>query len=672
MLFGGGIDVILHENHKQKDGTVINTYDIERMNNPLDDDADKTGCRAALTAANVSLERQADMWKTLAALLKMGDLKFVDGKDGQNTSKVENKDLCDTVSKLLGLDHVPEDEGLARMLCIYRREIKGEKPIDSPVSKTIASFQRFALIKDIYSRMFDELMRVVNRVLEPEDSYCGFIGILDIFGFEVFEYNSMEQLCINFANEKLQKLFNEHIFVEEGKIYKKEHIPDDCLPPFRDNTPCCNLIERKNVGIFPMLDDFAGKTSATDEQYARLVFKRYGFKKSKPGKMASTKAEKDAATYISGKMTDPMWFKITHFAGDVKYHAKNWLKKNEDKLPPQIPELMIESKSKYIRDYVYMKNGLPEEDRERVGKLKKKKPKKNTIACKFILSLKNLAHTLGATNPHYVRCVKPNDVHMRPCDGAIAFDAAKTYRQLLYAGVMEVCKIKKEGYPFREPYERFWNKRCVQNKWINLMVPSLDKDMDPKKGVVAMCEAIMPGPRLQGQKPHQVVRPTWVPGKTMLFGKDYTLDTFERWHKEHLALTLQRWTRINVTFTSRLRDFLDATARIQNHYRRILDRRRMAKVEAFIVRAQCMLRATKSREEYVKRRDLHRSVRVCVCVVSSGVLIIIINHHSSRKQEYPSSHFSYHSLFIIIFRIDRHAKTGTYRATRTSTLLVVA
>ena len=101
----------------------------------------------------------------------------------------------------------------------------------------------------------------------------------------------------------------------------------------------------------------------------------------------------------------------------------------------------------------------------------------------------------------------------------------------------------------------------------------------------------------------------------MLFGKDYTLDTFERWHKEHLALTLQRWTRINVTFTSRLRHFLDATARIQNHYRRILDRRRMAKVEAFIVRAQCMLRATKSREEYVKRRDLHRSVRVCVYVL---------------------------------------------------------
>jgi len=158
------------------------------MNNPLNEDADKTGCRAALTAANVSLQRQADMWKTLAALLKMGDLKFVNGSDGQNTSSVQNKDLCKTVSKLLGLDHVSEDEGLAKMLCIYRREIKGEEPIDSPVSPTIASFQRFALIKDIYSRMFDELMRVVNRVLEPQESHLGFIGILDIFGFEVFEY----------------------------------------------------------------------------------------------------------------------------------------------------------------------------------------------------------------------------------------------------------------------------------------------------------------------------------------------------------------------------------------------------------------------------------------------------------------------------------------------------
>ena len=186
------------------------------------------------------------------------------------------------------------------------------------------------------------------------------------------------------------------------------------------------------------------------------------------------------------------------------------------------------------------------------------------------------------------------------------------------------------------------------------MVPSLDKNMDAKKGVIAMCEAIMPGPRLQGQKPHQVVRPTWVPGKTMLFGKDYTLDTFERWHKEHLALTLQRWTRINVTFTSRLRDFLDATARIQNHYRRILDRRRMAKVEAFIVRAQCMLRAAKFREEYAKRRDLHRSVRVCVRVVSPSHLISIT--------------------CITLIQIDptTTTNTGTHRATRTSTLLVVA
>eukprot|EP00940_MAST-03C_sp_MAST-3C-sp2_P002912 g2912.t1 len=263
MLFGGGRTTIKNENRKLKDGTVVNTYDEERMNMPLNDDADHTGVRAALSAAGVTKQRQREMWNTLAALLKMGDLEFVKG-DADDSSRVKNTELLAEIAKLLGLDHMSNDEGLGAMLCIYRREIPGEDPVDSPVNPKIASFQRFALIKDIYSRMFDELMRVVNRVLDAHASTEGFIGILDIFGFEVFEYNSMEQLCINFANEKLQKLFNEHIFVEEGKVYKAEELPLDVLPPFRDNTPCCNLIERRNVGIFPMLDDLSGKRNASD------------------------------------------------------------------------------------------------------------------------------------------------------------------------------------------------------------------------------------------------------------------------------------------------------------------------------------------------------------------------------------------------------------------------
>lgn len=608
MLFGGGITTIRHENKRSKDGTIVNTYDVDRMNNPLDDDADHTGCRAALKAANVSEKRQLDMWKALAALLKMGDLEFEEDEN-ERSSKVKNRKLCDEISALLGIDHLPEDEGLHKMLCIYRREIQGEK-LDSPVSPRVASFQRFALIKDLYSRMFDELMRVVNRVLDSRESACGFIGILDIFGFEVFEYNSMEQLCINFANEKLQKLFNEHIFVEEGKIYKAEDLPLDVLPPFRDNTPCCNLIERKHVGIFPMLDDMVGKAKATDESYARQVFERYGFNAHKAGPSATTRAEKRAGEYIGGKQTDPMWFTIRHFAGNVRYHTKDWIKKNEDKLPPQLPDLMQSSKNEYISTYVFMKNGLPKEDRERVGRQQKIKPKKNTIACKFILSLRQLAKTLGKTNPHYVRCVKPNDVHMRPCDGRIAFDTAKTYRQLLYAGVMEVCKIKKEGYPFRETYERFWTERCVKNKWVNLMVPSLDPNMDPREGVTLMCKAVMPPPRLQGDKPHQVVRPTWVNGKTKLFGKDYTIDTFETWHKMQLSEMVQRWIRVHISVRERLREFTRSCVAIQLKYRSVLIRRKLAQIEAEMMRAASMLRACNARREYVYRREKQHAVQL--------------------------------------------------------------
>ena len=174
--------------------------------------------------ANVDETQQLGIWKVLVGLLMMGNLHFK--KKGDDMSEVKEKDEVAVIEKYLGI------EQLAENLVIFRRIIQ-KKALDSTVGVADATANRDALIKDIYGRIFDWLIHTVcNTVLKPAGDDDGFVGLLDIFGFEVFKRNSIEQLCINFANEKLQKLFNDHIFEEERKIYEAEGLPADVIPPY--------------------------------------------------------------------------------------------------------------------------------------------------------------------------------------------------------------------------------------------------------------------------------------------------------------------------------------------------------------------------------------------------------------------------------------------------------
>lgn len=296
------------------------------------------------------------MWSCIAALLKLGDLKFEHDKSvGTQVKSIVQascQPLCDEIAELLGLSHVSKEKNLAAMLVINRREIPGEGSIDSPQTPDMCSKIRFALLKDLYSRLFDYLFRCVNKVLEPTKTPDAFVGILDIFGFEVFKKNGMDQLCINFANEKLQKLFNDHIFKRERAIYESEGIPEEVIPPYRDNSPCCDLIEKSNksmVGIFPSLDE-KGSTKCNDETWCGQLLKTFGRSQGSPAKCKSTKIKK-CGKYISGKKgAGNDFFIIRHFAGNVKYFVHGWLEKNNDKIPLQLPGLMRESDNVFVKD----------------------------------------------------------------------------------------------------------------------------------------------------------------------------------------------------------------------------------------------------------------------------------------------------------------------------------
>jgi len=365
-----------------------------------------TGYRAALKAAGLDDNARRVLWDSLVGILELGNIKFEpDDKKGGESSKVSNLDICKRVEKWCGI------KNLDKNLVIYRRHIRG-KDIDSPVSAMHANDNRNALIKAFYGHIFHYLIDdVANKVLTPTSHGEGFVALLDIFGFEVFKRNSMEQLCINFANEKLQKLFNDHIFKTEEHIYDKEGIPKDCIPPYQDNTPCCNLIGNFDPmfgSVLRHLDDIRPaetieENNKKDDLYCQDLINRWG-RDSGPStnKKLNRKQRKSSCYFHAQRGAGNKWFVISHFAGDVKYHVKGWVVKNHDKLPPQLDSMMKDSTNTFVAKLFHHGKGRIE------GK---------TIAKQFVNNLSSLAKTLDKTTPNYVRCVKPNNIQFRPVDG---------------------------------------------------------------------------------------------------------------------------------------------------------------------------------------------------------------------------------------------------------------
>jgi len=342
-LMGGGSSLIGHGNGPE--------YDKDRMNSPLHENPDDTGVRAALTAAKVSDETQAQLWRSVAACLHMLTLEFVPTKGGQ-ASQPKNQAKCDMVKNLLSLK-----DNLGAMLVIYRLKLPG-KVVDRDCDPIKSEDNRNALAKDIYDRAFAWLiLEICNGVLQPKQEGDAFVGLLDIFGFELMPKNSIEQLCINFANEKLQQLFNRHVFDDEEKAYSSEGLDASVVPPHKDNTPCCNLVEKKTkkyMGMLPILDDHSKSDSNTDKTFVAMVNKTFGKSKG-TFKKAQGKIARSASAYYQGDRKKDLVFHIAHYAGDVKYDATNFLLKNKDKLPPQLMELMQGSTDSFVLNlYVHV------------------------------------------------------------------------------------------------------------------------------------------------------------------------------------------------------------------------------------------------------------------------------------------------------------------------------
>ena len=270
-----------------------------------------------------------------AAVLHLGNIKYeVDPSGDGESVYISNDDQLQTVASLLEVD-VGE---LKR--CLTSRGIGTREVVYKGYDENAASAARDALAKTIYGSLFDRLVMQINKTLATDKAVNSIMGVLDIFGFESFEKNSFEQLCINFCNEKLQFHFNEHIFRLEQEQYKAEGVSVDAIT-FVDNQKCLDLIEKKKApaGIIPRIDEEIKTPNGSDMTFYAKLVKEFG---------------KRGATHINfavpgRKVKDSdKSFIVKHFAGPVCYDVTGFLEKTQDALHADITSVMKTTTSKLL------------------------------------------------------------------------------------------------------------------------------------------------------------------------------------------------------------------------------------------------------------------------------------------------------------------------------------
>ncbi|SPN98870.1 probable myosin MYO2 [Cephalotrichum gorgonifer] len=405
----------------------------------VDDKAEYLATRKSLSMVGVRDSQQDAIFKLLAGLLHLGNVKITASRNDSVLSPTEES--LQQACAILGVDTTEFAKWIVKKQLITR----GEK-IVSNLSQAQALVVRDSVAKFIYSSLFDWLVETINRSLATDEvlgRVSSFIGVLDIYGFEHFAKNSFEQFCINYANEKLQQEFNQHVFKLEQEEYLREEI-DWTFIDFSDNQPCIDLIEGK-MGILTLLDEESRLPMGTDDQFVNKLHHNFGsskhqfYKKPRFGKSA---------------------FTVCHYAVDVNYESEGFIEKNRDTVPDEQMKILRSTSNPFLRHVFDAALAVREKDvaaassnavkpaaGRKIGVAVNRKP---TLGGIFRSSLIELMATINNTDVHYIRCIKPNEAKE-----SWKFEGPMVLSQLRACGVLETVRISCAGYPTRWTYEEF-------------------------------------------------------------------------------------------------------------------------------------------------------------------------------------------------------------------------
>ncbi|KAF5295154.1 hypothetical protein FQR65_LT10542 [Abscondita terminalis] len=467
-LLTGANEDLLKKLHLNR--TVNNYYYIQQgQASKVDSVNDKTDFREVSSSLSTLEFSNADvdtLWRIVAAILHLGNVEFL--TDGDKL-KIKNTSVTKNVANLL---KVPEDE-LTKSLC--ERVIAAHKDImRKEHTESEAFYGRDALAKAIYDRLFSWIVDKINSAVavdtNSKKSYkSSLIGVLDIYGFEIFDNNSFEQFCINYCNEKLQQLFigkirisNESLLMllvlelvlkQEQEEYKREGIEWQDIDYF-NNQIICDLVEAPHKGVLAIVDEAClnvGKV--TDELLLETMDK-----KLKGHKHYTSRQLKPTEKSLQHKVN----FRVTHYAGDVTYSIIGFLDKNKDSLFQDFKRLLYHSSDPVVKS-------MWPEGAQHISETTKRPLTAGTL---FKNSMSALVQNLASKEPHYVRCIKPNEIK-----SPTVFDEERIRHQVNYLGLVENVRVRRAGFVYRQRYDVFLKryKMISQFTWPNFRSGS-DKD----------------------------------------------------------------------------------------------------------------------------------------------------------------------------------------------------
>ncbi|KAH3748163.1 myosin heavy chain, striated muscle-like [Dreissena polymorpha] len=401
----------------------------------IDDVAEMKITDDAFDVLGFTQDEKNSLYKCTAAILHFGEMKWKQNPR-EEQAEADGTSEAEKVAFLLGVNSGDLLKGL------LKPKIKvGTEFVTQGRNKDQVTYSISALAKAVFDRMFTWLVKRVNLTLDTKAKRNFYIGVLDIAGFEIFDFNSFEQLCINYTNERLQQFFNHHMFVLEQEEYKKEGIQWEFIDFGMDLQACIELIE-KPMGILSILEEECMFPKASDKTFEEKLMTNHLGKSKAFGKV--NKSRKGGGN---------AHFELGHYAGAVPYNISNWLEKNKDPLNETVVGILSESKEPLVGQLFE----LPKEPEGGGGGKKKGKSSAfQTISALHRESLNKLMKNLYNTHPHFVRCIIPNEVKT---PGLI--DAALVLNQLQCNGVLEGIRICRKGFPSRVLYAEFKQRYSI-------------------------------------------------------------------------------------------------------------------------------------------------------------------------------------------------------------------
>ncbi|XP_075883468.1 unconventional myosin-Va-like [Nelusetta ayraudi] len=555
-----------------------------RLIGGVDDAREMCNTRKAFSLLGINESVQMELYQILAAILHLSNVEVKD-QSGDRSSILPSDVHLKVFCELLG---VPCEE-MAHWLCHKKLKTATETYV-KPVPKMNAVNGRDALAKHIYSRLFSWIVDSINGALKSAVKQHSFIGVLDIYGFETFDVNSFEQFCINYANEKLQQQFNQHVFKLEQEEYMKEEIPWTLID-FYDNQPCIDLIEAK-LGVLDLLDEECKMPKGSDVTWAQKLYNTL---------------LKQSAQFEKPRLSNQA-FIIHHFADKVEYQCEGFLEKNKDTVNQEQINVLKNSKFDLLLK-------LFEDDEKAASSAVLKRPgtvgrasrsqreNKKTVGLQFRQSLHLLMDTLNATTPHYVRCIKPNDLK-----ASFILDPVRTIQQLRACGILETVRISAAGFPSRWTYQEFFSRYRVLMKQKDVLsdrkqtcrnlMEKLIKDQDKyqfgknkiffRAGQVAYMEKLRSDKlRLACVRIQKTIR-CWLARSKYLRMRQsaITVQRYVRGHQARSYVNLLRGTR--------------AALVIQKYVRMWIARRRFQQQRSAAITIQCFMRSYMARQQFYK------------------------------------------------------------------------